>query len=33
MEGRFPREEFCFSLDGNTCQGSVVWVSKVARSD
>jgi hypothetical protein len=33
MEGRFPREEFCFSLDGSTCQGSVIWVSKVERRD
>lgn len=33
MEGRFPREEFCFSLDAKTCTGSVVWVSKVERRD
>jgi hypothetical protein len=33
MEGRFPREEFCFSLDANTCTGSVVWVSRVERRD
>jgi hypothetical protein len=33
MDGRFPREEFCFSVDGNTCQGSVIWVSKVERRD
>jgi hypothetical protein len=33
MEARFPREEFCFSLDGSSCQGSVVWVSKVERRD
>lgn len=33
MEGRFPREEFCFSLDAKTCTGSVVWVSKIERRD
>jgi hypothetical protein len=33
MEGRFPREEFCFSFDAQTCAGSVVWVSKVERKD